>query len=135
MRRSTSAGVGGIGLLRWLSVPAAAKPRQLDLARIRCWADDRVPVEHRDEVRIGLGVRGANVTILELRPPRPDDVGPKWSRRPLVQLRHTGSGFWLLLWQDRRGRWQRHPLAPRPTRDLDALLAEIDEDGISLFSA
>lgn len=64
----------------------------------------------------------------------PDDVGPEWSRRPLVQLRHTGSGFWLLLWQDRRGRWQRYPPAPRPTRDLDALLAEIDEDGISLFS-
>ena len=79
-------------------------------------------------------MRGANVTIFELRPPWRDDVGPEWSRRPLVQLRHTGSGFWLLLWQDRRGRWQRYPLAPRPTRDLDALLAEIDEDGISLFS-
>jgi len=56
------------------------------------------------------------------------------SRRPLVQLRYTGAGFWLLLWQDRRGRWRRSPLAPQATRDLGALLAEIDEDGISLFS-
>ena len=79
-------------------------------------------------------MRGANVTIVELRPPWREVVGPEWSRRPLVQLRHTGSGFWLLLWQDGRGRWQRYPLAPRPTRDLRALLAEIDEDGISLFS-
>jgi hypothetical protein len=115
-------------------MPSAPKPRELDLARIRLWADDRVPIEHRDEVRIEIGVRGANVTIFELRPPWPDEVGPDWSRRPLVQLRHTGGGFWLLLWHDRRGRWQRYPLAPRATRDLDALLAEIDEDGISLFS-
>jgi Protein of unknown function (DUF3024) len=115
-------------------MPAAPKPSEFDVARVRRWADERVPVEHRDEVRLEVGVRGANVTIFELRQPWCEDVGPGWSRRPLVQLRHTGSGFWLLLWQDRRGRWQRYPLAPRPSRDLGALLAEIDEDGISLFS-
>lgn len=78
-------------------------------------------------------VHGANVTIFELRPPWCDEVGPEWSRRPVAQLRHTGAGFWLLLWQNRRGRWERYPLAADPTRDLDALLAELDEDGISLF--
>jgi hypothetical protein len=114
---------------------AAAKPPDLDLTRIRRWAAARVPVEHQEHVRIEVGVHGANVTIFELRPPWCADVGPDWSRRPVAQLRHTGSGFWLLLWQNRRSRWERYPLAPDATRDLDALLSELDEDGICLFWA
>lgn len=106
---------------------AGQKPRELDLARIRKWVNGRVPVEHQEEVRLEVGVHGANVTIFELRPPWSDEVSPEWTRRPVAQLRHTGSGFWLLLWQNRRDRWERHPLAPDPTRDLDALLAELDQ--------
>ena len=45
----------------------------------------------------------------------------------------TGSGLWLLLWQTRRGRWERYPLAPDATRDLESLLAALAEDGICLF--
>lgn len=93
----------------------------------------RVPVEHQDQVRVEIGVRGANVTIFEMRPPWCEEVGSEWSRRPVAQLRHTGGGFWLLLWHNRRGRWERYPLAPEATRDLDALLTELNEDGISLF--
>jgi hypothetical protein len=100
---------------------------------IRRWAEGRVPVEHQDKVRIEIGVRGASVTIFELRPPWSADVGPDWSRRPIAQLRHTGSGFWLLLWPNRRGRWERYPLAPDATRGVAALLAELDEDGLCLF--
>src|SRR5918996_3943224 len=51
------------------AVPTAPKPRELDLARIRRWARDRVPVEHEDNVRVEVGVRGANVTVFERRPP------------------------------------------------------------------
>lgn len=114
-------------------MPAAARPRELDLARIRKWASARVPEEHRGQVRVEVGVHGANVTIFEMRPPWCDEVGPDWSRRPVAQLRHTGNGYWLLLWPNRRGRWERYPLAPDATRDLDALLTEMDEDGICLF--
>jgi hypothetical protein len=114
-------------------VPAATKPRDLDLARIRRWADQRVPVEHQGELRVEVGVHGANVTIFERRPPWCDEVGPDWSRRPVAQLRHTAGGFWLLLWPNRRGRWERYPLQPTATRDLDSLLAELDEDGICVF--
>lgn len=91
---------------------AAPKPRELDVARIRRWVQERVPPEHEDEVKLEIVVRGANVTIYELRSPWCDEVGPDWSRRPVVQLRHTGGGFWLLLWPDRRDRWQRYPPAP-----------------------
>ncbi len=101
--------------------------------RIRKWASGRIPAAHQEEVRLEVGVRGANVTIFELRPPWSPDVGPEWSRRAVAQLRHTGGGFWLLLWQNRRERWERYPLAPDATRDLDALLAELDEAGICLF--
>jgi hypothetical protein len=92
-----------------------------------------VPIEHHDELRLELSVRGANVTIYELRPPWSAEAGPDWSRRPVAQLRHTGGGFWLLLWPNRRNRWERYPLAPHASRDLESLLAEMDEDGISLF--
>lgn len=114
-------------------VPAAQKPRELDLARIRRWVEQRVPPERQAEVRLEVGVHGANVTVFELRPPWCTEVGPGWSRRALVQFRHTGSGFWLLLWKNRRDRWERYPLAPEATRDLDALLGELEEDGMCLF--
>ena len=92
-----------------------------------------MPAERQDQVRLEVGVHGANVTIFELRPPGCAEVGPDWSRRPVAQLRHTGSGSWLLLWQNRRERWERYPLAPDATRDLDSLLAELDEVGICVF--
>ncbi len=112
---------------------AAPKPRDLDLSRIRRWVRDRIPAEYDDEIRLEVSVRGANVTITEQRPPWCEEVGPEWSSRPVAQLRHTGSGFWLLLWQNRRGRWERYPLAPDATRDLESLLGELEEDGICLF--
>ena len=111
----------------------APRPSGLDLARIRRWVEVRVPVEHQDEVRVEMVLRGANVTIYELRPPWRDDLAPEWSRRPVAQLRHTGAGYWLLLWPDRRDRWQGHPLALDATRDLGSLLSELDEDGLCLF--
>ena len=114
-------------------VASAPKPNQLDLARIRRWVEARVPLAHQDDVRLEVGVHGANVTIFELRPPWSLEVGPDWSRRPVAQLRHTGGGFWLLLWQQHSGRWERYPLAPVPTRDLDSLLTELNEDGICVF--
>jgi len=114
-------------------VATAPKPSELDLARIRRWVEARVPVENQGDVRLEMVVRGANVTIFELRPPGCEEVGPDWSRRPLAQLRSTGYGFWLLLWQNRRDRWERYPLAPNATRDLDALLRELDEDSICVF--
>jgi len=110
-----------------------ATPREIDLARIRRWVDGRIPVEQQDKARLEVGVRGGNVTIYQLTPPWSAEVGPGWSRRPVAQLRHTGGGFWLLLWQNRRDRWERYPLSPDATRDLDALLGELEEDGVCLF--
>ena len=78
-------------------------------------------------------VRGANVTIFEFRPPWCPEVGPDWGRRSIAQLRHTRAGFWLVLWQNRSDRRERYRLAPDPTRDLDALLAELGQDEIRLF--
>lgn len=114
-------------------MPTAPKPRPGDLARIRRWVEDRVPDEQKQKVRLELGVHGANVTIFELRPPWCPEVGPDWSRRSVAQLRHSGSGFWQLLWRNRRDRWERYPLAPDVTRDLDSLLNALDDDGVSLF--
>lgn len=74
--RSSSVGAD----LRVRVVPAATKPRDLDQARIRRWADRRVPVEHQ--------------------PPRPLGAVPAATDRD---------------------------------RDLDSLLAELDEDGICVF--
>lgn len=132
----TTARLGGVAPSTPNTIPfvaTAPKPSELDLARIRRWVEARVPVESQGDVRLEMGVRGANVTIFELRPPGCEEVGPDWSRRPLAQLRSTGYGFWLLLWQNRRDQWERYPLAPNATRDLDALLRELDEDSICVF--
>ncbi len=33
----------------------------------------------------------------------------------------------------RRERWERYPLAPEATRDLEVLLTALNDDGIGLF--
>ena len=96
-----------------------------DVARIRRYAEDRVPERARHQVRNDVVVSGTTVTIVERRAPwRPDDTR-QWTSFPIAQLRwNPGAATWTLYWRDRDIRWHRFPGTPS-AGDVGVLLAEI----------
>jgi hypothetical protein len=103
------------------------------LAAIRRYCSNRVPPQHRDEIRVECDVRGKNVTIYECRPPWHPDLGPAWSRLPVAQLRYDPDDHrWRLYWADRNGRWHLYDMR-EPTTQVVELVAEIDADHTGIF--
>jgi len=91
----------------------------------------RLPTEVLDEIRLLHTVRGNSVTLIEARPPF---LGPpEWSRLRVAQFRYDADmGTWTLHYADRNGRW--HPYWDmEPTKKLDDLIREVDEDPTGIF--
>ena len=110
---------------------------ETDLTRIKWWvekANNRIPPQAREEVRIEADVDDRSVTILECRPPwDPERMGSERTRVPVARLRYTKSRrVWTLYWPDRNSRFHQYDLA-RPTPDVVALLDEVDRDPTSIF--
>lgn len=102
------------------------------VAQLRRWADGRIPTEHRDEIRIEVGVRGRSVTIFECRPPWHENL-TEWSRMPIAQIRYAeDERAFTLHWADRNSRWHRYDDV-EPTASLDRMLHEIDDDPTCIF--
>ncbi len=94
---------------------------------------DRVPPEHRDEIRIEYTVRGNAITIVERRPPWHPGLGPEWTSMKIAQLRYDPEiGTWSLFCCDRNERWFPY-FDTDPSGDVGPLLAEIDEDPTGIF--
>jgi hypothetical protein len=96
-------------VLSLLAVP------ELHLRQIARYCEQRVPAQARDQVQVSSRIRGRSVTIVECRRPWRADLGPKWSSRPVAQLRWMPSpeagdeGSWRLYWADRNNRWHLVP--------------------------
>jgi hypothetical protein len=105
---------------------------ELALARIRHFCEDRVPSQFRDEVRIDFDTRGRSITIFECRPPW-DGTSGEWTRMRIAQIRYDDeAGQYSLHWADRNGRW--HPYSRvRPTRHIETILREIDDDPTCIY--
>lgn len=112
--------------------PMAHLP-DLDMVRVRRWADEKIPAHVRDEIRLEVGVRGKYVTIFETRPPWHPDLGPDWTRHKLAQLRYDADQqHWTLHWADRNGRWDLY-WDFEPSNSVVPLLEEIDNDPTGIF--
>lgn len=106
---------------------------ELDVARVRRWCDQRVPAHVRDQVRVECDVAVRHLTILECRPPWRDDLGPEWTRFPIVRLRYTKAHRrWSLYWRDRNLRFHAYDRVP-PSARVEDLLVEIDRDPTGIF--
>jgi hypothetical protein len=114
-------------------VPTRTAVPDTALAAIRRYCNNRVPPQHRDEIRVEYDVRGKSVTIYECRPPWHPDLGPTWLRQRIAQLRYNPDDhYWRLYWPNRNGRW--HPYDMRePTAQVAELLGEIDADPTGIF--
>ena len=113
-----------------VSLPVMTVP-DLDLARIRRWADARVPAHAREQVRVEIEEDERAVTIVERRAPWSDD-DPEWTRMPVARLRYTKTrSQWTLYWCDRNGQFHEYDTAP--TTHVEELLAQIDRDPTGIF--
>ena len=103
--------------------------RQLLDTKLGAWCADRVPEHIRDQLRYEHDIRGSAVTIFEVRPTW--DGSPGETRGKVAQIRYEDDVF-VLYCRDRNGRW--HFFEPfEPTKDLDAVLAEIERDETGIF--
>lgn len=107
---------------------------ETDVARIRRWADNRVPAHVRDKIWLELDVDARSVTIVECTPSwNPDLTGSGPTRSPVARLRYVATRKeWELLWRDRNLNFRRYdPLPAAP--HVATLLAELDADPTCLF--
>jgi Protein of unknown function (DUF3024) len=106
---------------------------ELELARIRRFADQRVPARARDQVRLEVEVGRSTVTIVEQRAPWRPEYGPDWTRMPIANLRYSERHHgWSLFWADRHGAWHRYSEDP-PMPHVLPLLDEIERDPRAVF--
>ena len=106
---------------------------ELDIARVRRWCEQRVPVHARDQVRVECDVGPRHVTIVECRPPWRVGIGSEWTRFPIARLRYThATRTWTLYWRDRNLHFHRYDQI-EPSPHIDDLLREIGRDPTAIF--
>ena len=128
---------------------------EIDLVKIRRFAESRVPPRARQQVRLDVDVHSQAVTIIERRAPWSPTIGPDWTSVPIAQLRFNRmTRLWQLDWRDADLHW--HPVTTgsvpqrtstrywprsmptrRPTSGVDALrsrggtrLSPLDAGGV-----
>ena len=97
--------------------------------KLGAWCEARVPEHVRDRLRYEHSIRGKAATIFEVRPRW--DGSPGETRGKVARIRFKDDVF-VLDCCDRNGRW--HEFEPfEPTKDLEALLQEIETDRTGIF--
>lgn len=95
------------------------------------FCEQRVPLRARGQVQLSFGVRGNTVTLYESRPAflEPD----RWTRISVAQFRFDpASNRWTLYCADRNSRWHEY-LDLGPSRRLERLVREVDDDPTGIF--
>jgi hypothetical protein len=106
---------------------------ELDVSRVRKWAHAKTPAEFRDQMRVEVDETPRGLTILDCRPPWPDQTDSEWMRMPIARLGYSKQAAeWTLYYADRNSRFHRYPECG-PSRHVADLLAEIDADPTCIF--
>ncbi|MGE3288888.1 MAG: DUF3024 domain-containing protein [Pseudonocardia sp.] len=104
-----------------------------DVTHVQRWCAGRVPEHARHQVRVECDVAPGHLTIIERRAPWREDLGPDWTSFPIARLRYTVvDRSWTLCWRDRNLRFHLYDRMA-PSRRVDALLDEIDDDPTGIF--
>ena len=106
----------------------------LHLARTKlgAYCARKIPESARDQVRLELEFADNHVTLIESRPHFREPG--LWSRLPVARFRfNPGAGTWALLSPvfANKEAWRLYPI--QPSRDLDKLIATVDEDANGVF--
>ncbi|MCL4537074.1 MAG: DUF3024 domain-containing protein [Nitrospirae bacterium] len=92
----------------------------------------RVPPHVLDKVNLSYKIKGNTVSIFENRAPwRPDMK--EWTSMEIAKMKYDkNTGKWMLYYADRHNRWHKY-WDFKPTKNLDAILVEIDRDPTGIF--
>ncbi len=95
------------------------------------YAEKKIPLQFRDEIRIEHRFRGNEVILYESRPHYQDRS--KWFSSPVARFKKDpASNLWDLYCADRNSKW--HLYQPRmQNKDIEKLLAEVDKDPTGIF--
>jgi len=109
---------------------------EMDVARVLRWVDARnaaIPPQARDRIRYELDVADRHVTVVECRPPWRADLGPEWTRLPVVRFHFTrATSTWAIYWRDRNRKFHRFDSVPSSHR-IEELTRAVDEDRTGIF--
>lgn len=91
--------------------------------RLSRWCAARIPDAEREQRRIGYTIQGAEITIVDRRPPAFPELGAEWSTTPLAQLRadDPDPGVWSLYRPVGEDGWERATAGDDPLALLDAV--------------
>jgi hypothetical protein len=104
------------------------------LCKLDAYCERRAPAQLHDEVRAEARVRGDKITIVEHRAPWRPEYGPEWTECKVAQIAfHPAMRTWALFAYDRNERRIHYPFL-LPTRDLDAVIGELERDPICIFA-
>lgn len=113
-------------------MPLPALVKTLIEKKVGDFCKKRVPAHVLDKINLSYKIRGNSVTIFENRAPwRPD--WEEWTSMAIAQLRYdNNTGEWTLYCADRNDKWFEY-LDMEPTKNIDEILIEIDEDPTGIF--
>jgi len=112
-------------------MPLPPLVRQLVEAKLDKYCEQKIPPHARDKIKLIYKFRGNTVTLVETRPYFKDDS--IWTERGFAQLRYDpDDNTWALYWADRNRRWHLYDFV-EPTRELDTILAALDNDKTGIF--
>jgi hypothetical protein len=90
----------------------------------------KIPLQHRDKIRLSFGIRGSSVTLYEERPAW--DRRGEWSKLSIAQFRYGEDGKWELYCADRNERWNLY-FDIDASEDIHDLLDEVDDNPTGIF--
>ena len=112
-----------------MSIPVLVK--QLVEKKVTAFCKNRIPPHARHQIRMTFKLRGNHVTLFEERPLYQDPS--QWTKMPIAQFRYNPeTGEWMLYWKDRDEKWNEY-WDFEPSKDLDDLIREVDEDPTHIF--
>lgn len=109
---------------------------ETDVARVRRWVatrNEQMPTAARDQARYDVDFDDRALTVVECRAPWQPELGPEWTRFPIVRFRYTKARReWAIYWRDRNLRLHRFDPA-EPSRQIEDLLVVVDDDRTGIF--
>jgi hypothetical protein len=92
----------------------------------------KIPEHAQDQIKLSYKFRGNSVTIFENRSPWREGM-KEWTSMVVAQMRYDEkTGEWTLYYADRNDKWHEYRDI-EPTKNIDKLLKEIDEDPTGIF--
>jgi len=113
-------------------MPLPVLVRTLAEKKVGEFCKKRIPPDVLDKVNLSYKIRGNSVTVFENRAPWHPDM-KEWTSMPIAQMRFDEkTGEWTLFCADRNDKWHEY-YDMEPTKDIDKILAEINEDPTGIF--